>query len=51
MLVKEWILNSYEKSEIVEDKVIDSHFLAVSANQDLCKQFGINSANIFPIWD
>lgn len=50
-LVKNWILKAYEGTNITKEKIIDSQFLAVSANIPLCKQFGINEKNVFPIWD
>ena len=33
------------------DKAIEKHFLAVTANADKAMEFGIPSANIFPLWD
>lgn len=33
-----------------EDQV-HKHFIAVSSNQSKAQQFGINKANIFPMWD
>lgn len=44
-------MNSYKDQKISTETIIDSHFLAVSANVELCKKFGINEKNVFPIWD
>jgi glucose-6-phosphate isomerase len=43
---REWLQNSLGK-----DKDISSHFIAVSANIEAVENFGINSNNIYPMWD
>ena len=43
--VKNWFL----KTAAIKD--ISRHFIAVSSNIDKAVDFGINSSNVFPIWD
>lgn len=43
--VRDWFLNHTTQAEI------GKHFVAVSANVDSAKEFGISDDNIFPMWD
>ncbi len=43
---KEWITSYFD-----DDKAIDDHFVAVTANEELAQEFGIIQKNIFHIWD
>ena len=44
---KEWLLNK----SVATTKIIKKHFIGVTANSQGALEFGIESANIFPIWD
>lgn len=43
--IKEWFLKSGTQEDIAK------HFVAVSTNLEAVKNFGIDSNNIFPMWD
>lgn len=43
---KAWLIDALEDSAAVE-----KHFLAVSANEEAVREFGIEANNFFPIWD
>ena len=43
--IKEWFLKSANKEDIAK------HFVAVSTNIERVRTFGIDEANIFPMWD
>lgn len=43
--VKDWFVNKMSQS------AVQKHFIAVSANPEEVKEFGITSDNIFPMWD
>jgi len=43
--VKDWFLNSAPKN------AVSKHFVAVSTNLESVKEFGIDSENIFPMWN
>ncbi|MBA42142.1 MAG: glucose-6-phosphate isomerase, partial [Flavobacteriaceae bacterium] len=43
--VRDWFLNFADKEQI------SKHFIAVSSNIDKAVEFGIDSQNIFPMWD
>ncbi|GAA3558249.1 glucose-6-phosphate isomerase [Snuella lapsa] len=43
--IKEWFLKSADQSAIAK------HFVAVSTNINSVKAFGIDEANVFPMWD
>lgn len=43
---KKWILNSAK-----DEAALPRHFVAVSANIEKAKAFGIEQSNIFPMWD
>ncbi|WP_136482037.1 glucose-6-phosphate isomerase [Cognatitamlana onchidii] len=43
--IKKWFLESADESAIAK------HFVAVSTNLENVQEFGIDSSNIFPMWD
>ncbi|MEN9980617.1 MAG: hypothetical protein RL542_404 [Bacteroidota bacterium] len=43
--IKEWFLKSAQQEDVAK------HFVAVSTNLDKVTEFGINPANVFPMWD
>ena len=43
--VRDWFLNFADKEQI------SKHFIAVSSNTEKAVEFGIDSQNIFPMWD
>lgn len=43
--IREWFLRS------APEEAIAKHFVAVSTNLEAVKSFGIDSSNIFPMWD
>ncbi|TBN03266.1 glucose-6-phosphate isomerase [Hyunsoonleella flava] len=43
--IKSWFLESASEADIAK------HFVAVSTNLDAVSSFGIDSSNIFPMWD
>lgn len=43
--IRDWFLRSGRNEDIAK------HFVAVSTNIDSVKEFGIDSSNIFPMWD
>ncbi|MBJ6367571.1 glucose-6-phosphate isomerase [Snuella sedimenti] len=43
--IKEWFLKSADQAAIAK------HFVAVSTNIESVKAFGIDEANVFPMWD
>jgi glucose-6-phosphate isomerase len=43
---RDWLLSSLR-----EPKLVGRHFVAVTARPDAARQFGIDDAQIFPMWD
>jgi glucose-6-phosphate isomerase len=43
--IKKWFLKSAKKKDIAK------HFIAVSANLDATSKFGIDTENVFPMWN
>ncbi len=52
---QETMANAYSAKSWLQDKLnrkdVSKHFIAVSQNIELAKEFGVNDNNIFPIWD
>ncbi len=52
---QETMANAHSAKSWMQDKLkrkdVSAHFVAVSQNIDLAKEFGISDNNIFPIWD
>jgi glucose-6-phosphate isomerase len=46
-IAREWILDHFK----ADPSAIAKHFVAVSANTEKVKEFGINPKNMFEIWD
>ena len=51
--VKKWLVGHYQSShpEVSEEKIISSHFCAVSSNIKLTSEFGISPERVFGFWD
>jgi glucose-6-phosphate isomerase len=43
---RDWLLSSLK-----EQKLVGRHFVAVTSKPDVARQFGIDDAQIFPMWD
>lgn len=46
MQAKQWLLRNAGDSSVIQ-----KHFVAVTANVEKAEDFGINAANVFPMWD
>lgn len=49
--LRDWLLKGADKKNIAHDTMIAKHMVAVSANVEGAKKFGIAEENVFGFWD